>query len=237
MKISIIIPSMNRLNLLQQLLIDLADQTMKPDEIVVVDQSNNPYDNLNCKHVIDSKKGPCRARNLGAKNCKGDILVFLDDDIRIGSKFLSEICSPILNGKFSAVCGAICDKDGNYLRNDRYYWRTQSTSILRAMTISPSNPVSGLSLSFPGGCSAISRDVFYQIGGFDLFFDPDGAGEDREIAIRLFNSGYPVFYNSNAKLHHLLVNYGGRKDKEGYHFDMIGANIAYIVGIYFDRTN
>ena len=235
--ISVIIPSKNRYQPLSQLLEDLAHQSTKPDEIIVVDQSDKPYLKLECTHIIDSGRGPCRARNLGVKNSSGEILVFLDDDIRIDPDFIGNLCEPILNSRYEVVSGAICDSDGNYLRKDQYFWQNIEKMIFRAMTISPSNPTSGLSLCMPGGCSAITRDAFYNIGGFDLFFDPDGAGEDREIGIRLFLSGYPIYYNSLSKINHLAVNYGGRRGSDKPSMDILGGNIAYIIGLYFTKKN
>jgi GT2 family glycosyltransferase len=235
--ISVIIPSKNRYQILLQLLQDLACQTKVPEEIIVVDQSDQPYENLDCTHIIDVGNGPCRARNLGVKNSHGDILVFLDDDIRIENDFLEKLCKPIINQRYDVVSGAICDEMGHYLRSDRFYWRNMEKMIFRAMTISPSNPEPGLSLCMPGGCSAITRSAFYKVGGFDTYFDPDGAGEDRELGIRLFLNGFPIYYNPSAKIKHLASNYGGRRDIQKASIDILGANIAYIIGLYFTRNN
>ena len=67
-------------------------------------------------------------------------------------------------------------------------------------------------MSFPGCCSAILKNVFDEIGGFDEQFDPTGAGEDRDIALKLFNKGYMTWYNAKAKLFHIGATTGGSRN-------------------------
>jgi len=209
---SIIIPTRNRYDLLNQLILDLLNQDVNNFEIIVVDQSATPQKVNHCKHIILKSLGPCISRNIGAENAKGEILVFLDDDARIEKDFISEITKPIIINRFDAVAGAICDINGNYLEKKSYFKRSSDSNFIKAITSNPNIKESRICLSFPGGCSSILKSVFFKVGGFDERFDPTGAGEDRDFALKLFVNGNPTWYNHKAKLLHIGASHGGSRD-------------------------
>ncbi len=51
------------------------------------------------KLLCQKHLGPGQARNYGASNAKGDILVFVDSDMTFNEKFLYELTKPIKEGK------------------------------------------------------------------------------------------------------------------------------------------
>jgi len=238
LKISIIIASRNRELYIKGLLSDLQQQIIIPEEIIIIDQSDTPY-NLETSpgvtHILDKEIGPCHARNVGLEQSIGEIIVFLDDDARVESDFLKNICTPIFNGKSFAVVGAICDAEGNY-RNDEYpFWQREKHNWLLALGASPNFPGSCLTLAFPTGCAAIHRSIYEKVGGFDPFFDPNGAGEDREFGLRIFHAGYSILYDGKAYIRHLHAPSGGRSSTPGgYKYqNVLEANSVYIVAKYF----
>ena len=105
MKISVIIPTFNREEHLNNCLSSLLTQTKKPFEILVIDNSDNSYaekliNNLESKFkkqnvFLYSIKNPINsgaiARNLGASKAKGDLIAFLDDDVLLDSNYYEEI--------------------------------------------------------------------------------------------------------------------------------------------------
>ena len=86
--ISIIIPTRNRINTLKECLIEINNSTIKPKEIIIVDQSDikiklEDIDEINLENItIIYQKFPSltKARNSGLKRACGDIIVFMDDD-------------------------------------------------------------------------------------------------------------------------------------------------------------
>lgn len=99
MKVSVIIPTFNRADSLQMLLISLADQTYPCEDLEVIvaddgstDETPNvvnekfPYDLRYCRQP---NRGAATARNLGAKHSTGELLIFLDDDISVEPSFVS----------------------------------------------------------------------------------------------------------------------------------------------------
>ncbi len=233
-EISVIIPSRNRKHYIEQLLIDLKAQTLLINEIIVVDQSHERYNLKDCKYFHINSLGPSKARNFGISKSTGDIIVFLDDDIRIEPNFIEELVTPILQQKTEVTCGAICDAKGNYQRDNIGVWHNggRGNSWLKILTSNPDHPYTQFCSSFPAGCAAIKRDVLEKIGVFDAFFDPNGAGEDREMAIRLLKNGYSIFYNGKARIFHLAAKIGGRREL-GNSGALLDVNVGYIIKKHF----
>jgi glucosyl-dolichyl phosphate glucuronosyltransferase len=105
--ISVVIPTYNRAKDLKETLSSIFDQTADAREILVVDDSDNNetellIDSLNqLKQVKGSadlfyirnrgEKSATIARNLGIRMARGDIVLFLDDDINLDKNYFSEI--------------------------------------------------------------------------------------------------------------------------------------------------
>lgn len=86
MKISVIIPCRNEAGVVDHLLESLTIQTKKPDEIIVVDSASTDNtvecakaysSKLPIKIVKVSEKGSSKARNSGASEAAGGMLVCL----------------------------------------------------------------------------------------------------------------------------------------------------------------
>jgi len=99
MKISVVIPSKNEREAIARSIEGCFSQTRRPDEVLVVDDStdNTPdivrslmkkYKKLQL--VPGQHRGVSAARNLGAHEAKGDLLILLDADIILGSDVLEE---------------------------------------------------------------------------------------------------------------------------------------------------
>jgi len=89
MKFSIIIPTYNRIDLLEKAIESVSNQTCKSFEIIVVndnpeeksrvDEMVNKFNEVKVIHHASSKGGNA-ARNSGILHSKGDYIAFLDDD-------------------------------------------------------------------------------------------------------------------------------------------------------------
>lgn len=89
MKFSVIIPTYNRLDLLEKAIKSVDDQTFQDYEIIVV--NDNPDEKSRIDALVNkfnktkvihhsSSKGGNAARNTGILHAQGDLLAFLDDD-------------------------------------------------------------------------------------------------------------------------------------------------------------
>jgi len=113
-KISVIIPSYNEEKYIAFGLDSLFVQTRRPLEIIVVDDSTDstweilrsykPLDrNIAFRVFRTAHKGPAPARNLGAKKAKGDILVFVDADMKFHKDYINCLVAPIERGEAIAT--------------------------------------------------------------------------------------------------------------------------------------
>lgn len=86
MKLSIIIPTKNRIEILNRTIENLVEAIKDVDaEIIIINDSKNPVSlsiNSNKIQIINNpKSGAASARNFGVKKSLGQLLLFLDDDM------------------------------------------------------------------------------------------------------------------------------------------------------------
>ena len=109
MKLSVIITTYNRANLLEQLLNDLSAQfvMLSPSEEMEIETfivDNNSTDNtssvvykfiednrLRIKYISEEQQGISAARNAAIKEAKGSLLAFIHDDVSLDEDWLREV--------------------------------------------------------------------------------------------------------------------------------------------------
>lgn len=85
MKVSVVIPAFNRGLLLRDAIASVRQQTLPPDELIVVDDgsiddTSEVAVSYDCLLVRQSNRGLAAARNAGARVASGDAVFFLDSD-------------------------------------------------------------------------------------------------------------------------------------------------------------
>jgi glycosyltransferase involved in cell wall biosynthesis len=109
MKISIIIPAYNEAQHIKACLKSLANQTLKPQQVIVIDDGSTDktlrilsglkIDNLKLKVLKQQHQGAATARNYGASQATGQILVFVDADMEFDPGFIAKLTEPIRKKK------------------------------------------------------------------------------------------------------------------------------------------
>lgn len=220
--ISIIIPTLNRYDLLARLLDGIAIWPTQPDEIIIVDQTTfvigpGDYPDLsnsqrNIRHVKVDFRGPCKARNTGAKLAQGDMLWFLDDDMSPVTEMdlVTYIQRHFDKFPYSALTGTH-SIDSSYRTPAEMSTRFD---VFRYLTLNWNQFADEcrFSLGLLGGNVAIPKPIFFELSGFDEKFDPDGAFEDRDLGLRCFQKGIMVFQSQRIYLEHLQASSGGRRE-------------------------
>ena len=106
MQISIVIPTYNRPKKLKETLGSILIQTILPIDVIVVDDSDT-YETkeliVECQYKFKYKdifllyihkicpKSAAISRNIGANKARGDIILFLDDDLILDKNYIKEI--------------------------------------------------------------------------------------------------------------------------------------------------
>jgi glycosyltransferase involved in cell wall biosynthesis len=118
MKISGVIPSYNRRELLAQVLPTVFDQDLPSEQrevVVVVDGSTDGTAehlrgiDASCTFTVleQPNRGPASARNAGVRAARGEIVLFLDDDIRCESDLLTKHVVAHARYTFSVISGPV----------------------------------------------------------------------------------------------------------------------------------
>jgi len=200
---SIVIPTYNRARPLSDCLSAIVKLEFSRDrfEVIVVDDGSDhstadvirPFEvELNVKLLTQSNAGPATARNYGANQANGEIIVFIDDDCRPAPDWLKKILECFNTKKIHAVGGKII----NSLVNNLYSSASQLhvDYLYSYYNINPDKPYFISTSNF-----AVLRETFNAIGGFNESFI---TGEDREFCDRLVGRGYSMYYKSEIVVYH-----------------------------------
>ncbi|MEL6580862.1 MAG: glycosyltransferase family 2 protein [Cyanobacteria bacterium J06621_12] len=188
MYISVVIPTYNRLPILQKCLIALEHQAFTDTkiagyEIILVDDGSSDrtlawlaenQPNLPHVKVIEQNhQGAAAARNLGVKQSSGDTIVFIDSDLVVTETFLQSHADALVKG----------EQD---LNSDRLftYGAVINTNNFDNPTAEPYKITDFSAAYFATGNVAISRKWLEAAGLFDTGFQLYG-WEDLELGVRL----------------------------------------------------
>lgn len=137
--------------------------------------------------------GPAQARNLGAAEATGNVLLFLDADVELAPDALERIraafaTSPDLVALFGSydeapACSGVVSQFRNLLHHHTH----------------TSHP--GRAASFWSGCGAIRSAAFFDVGGFDDDFRHPSV-EDIELGLRVQAAGGRIVLDPSVQCKH-----------------------------------
>ncbi|MBD2387212.1 glycosyltransferase [Cylindrospermum sp. FACHB-282] len=199
-KVSVIIPVYNGGENFHRCLTSMAKAASSALEVIVVADGDTDGSWLLAKNfgvkVIRNPKsvGPAKARNLGAKVARGEVLFFVDADVEIYPETIDKVAIAFQQEpEIAALIGCYDDAPGadNFLSQYKnlFHHYTHQTASEQAST-------------FWGACGAIRRDVFLEIGGFDESYRHPSV-EDIELGYRLKHHGYQIKLCKHIQVKHL----------------------------------
>jgi glycosyltransferase involved in cell wall biosynthesis len=212
LKLTVIVPTYNRSDLLGQTLRKLLGEQTAPAseyEIVVVDDGstdNTPEivaavgtsasDRL--RYYRQENKGPAAARNLGVREAKGKIILFTGDDCIPDRRLIEEHLKAHERSGDVAIIGHIAwhpDLEITplmlFLDEGAQFGFTQIT-----------DPENLTFFTFYTANCSLHRHWLDDVGGFDEEFR-QAAYEDIELAYRMTQRGLRIVYRSSALTYHL----------------------------------
>jgi len=215
--VSVIMPTYGRPELASQVLVMLHQQTRPPDEVVVVSQTEDGQPDprlrppeghayrLNILH--HEPLGTSAARNRGAQATSGDLLIFLDDDVRFEPDLVEQYVRIFeQEPNVDVVHGGVRQR-GCPLPPERRV--SPDTDLFRFLVSSPNCARRSMAIGLASGNFAITRRWFFAVGGFDE--NLVGLGDDHDIGLRLFLAGALIVYDPRPCIEHLRVPDGGRR--------------------------
>lgn len=229
MNLSVVIPTYNRPELLRRVLEALCRQTLPRDrfEVLVVDDgSPQPLDDLAAgfsprlpvRFLRKPNSGLASTRNFGAAQARGDVLLFLDDDIVACPEFLAEHLRVHEAEDRVVALGALPHPDDLAVTPFLYYLnRIVHYDLFLRFGSADRIPLPPLN-----GNSSIRRCHFEAAGGYSLTFSSYG-GEDTELGYRLLKSGLRFVYAERARGYHYHS-----KGFEAYKRDMYSSGVTMV---------
>lgn len=202
MKISMLMGTLNRKELMLRAIESVLSQSHKDFEIIIIDQSEE--DNKNSlpnddriRYFHIEEKGLSHARNVGLQYATGDIIGLMDDDA-VYEKYVLEKVNNFFeqDNKLGLVSGCVRDFVTNEISLGEMKATEQkivSNNIFRCC-ISPS--------------MFIKKEIFH-----DNLFDEQlglgafwGSGEETDMALHVIYSGYNTMFYPNLIVFHPSCN-------------------------------
>ena len=200
MDVSVVVPVYNGAKTIKACLESLQEQSFKGKlEIIVVDDGSTDQTKEMVKRFKGVKlleqdhQGPARARNLGAKQAKGEIVVFTDSDCLADKEMIANLVKAFEEKKVAGVQGSYQSQQKELMA------RFVQLEIEERYELMKKNPF----IDFIGTyCCAYRRKVFLKEGGFDESF-PLASGEDTEFSFKLSGKGHQLVFRPEAFCFHL----------------------------------
>jgi GT2 family glycosyltransferase len=190
---TVLIPSFDRPDRLQELLRRLAQQSFRDFEVVIVEQGPRASalhvdPRLALRHVHTPVRGAVRARNTGIELARGEIIAFIDDDCLPGSTWLEFLLEPFRDPGVVGVEGLVLP--------DRPTANPQRFRIVTNQGFE--------GIGFMTANLAVRRAAARRIGGFDEIFDHPHFREDTDFGWRLAELGAVPFCRDASVVHPVL---------------------------------
>ena len=165
--LSIIIPTLNEERHVGALLSDVASQSRRPDEVLVVDAGSKDgtvavVRRFPFARLLEGRPPVACGRNVGGRSATGDVLVFLDADVRLPARFFESFLARFEARGLDLACPL-------YVPHDSTPAIEGFHALFNLLTRASQRTLP----SGAGHCLAIMREGFRESRGFDpgLKFD------------------------------------------------------------------
>ncbi|MDD2707645.1 MAG: glycosyltransferase [Verrucomicrobiae bacterium] len=231
--LSIIVPSYGRAGALCDLAGDLLGQTRRPHEILVIHQRPAVADPATARLRAWAAEGRIRlfepdfanaqkARNLGIREATGELVLLLDDDIRVRPDLVEcHLRNYENDSRIDGVVGQILEEkqQPTLALSPQVWWPHVGWQYF------PLNYGARTRIeNWPSTNSSVRRELAMAVGGFDEQFERTWL-DDTDFSCRLRQAGARLVFDPAASIVHLKTPTGGRRvqvspmlfaDREGW---------------------
>lgn len=141
--------------------------------------------------------------NPVARDVSDDILIFMNNDIRVEEDFVDPLVAPFTENAdvffVTPRCLSLADKryEGNKTRGRIRFGIYWSTALYPGHESECDKP----GLTMQGGFGAFDRKKFLELGGYDDLYLP-GRLEDADICFRAYQKGWRCLYEPKSIVYH-----------------------------------
>ena len=219
--VSVVVATCRRAERLLRTLRTLAAQTYPHFEALVVDncpsepgaeKAVQALGDPRFRHLVEATPGASRARNLGVRAARGEVVACTDDDVDADPDWLGNLAVPfyedpgiacvtglILPASLDSEAEQLFEQFGGFAKG--YSARTFSGTDTEHGPLYPYN--AGLFGS--GASAAFRRDALLAVGGFPVDLGPATTargGEDLDVYLSLLFAGHRLRYEPAAVVRH-----------------------------------
>jgi GT2 family glycosyltransferase len=231
--VSVIIPTYNREKPLRDTLADLVEQEYPNFETLVIDQTpvHQPETQAYLQELASQGKIKLYklewaslpgARNYGIRRAAGEIILFIDDDVRLKPGFLqAHVRNFVEKSEVGVVAGRVLDphnlKDNQDSQTDytiEYLPKEASDAGIVWYYLDFTHTIKPQVVLSARGCNmSFRRDIFdkYKLS-FDERYQGSAVREESDLCLRVRQTGYKIWYDPEAVLIHLGEPTGGCHD-------------------------
>ena len=199
--ISVIIPVYNGIKVIRKCLNGFMASTYPNYEILIVDDGSTDDSVKICRQhdvtvlQLPKQSGPGVARNVGSKEAKGELLLFVDSDVVVQPDTIEKVVKIFKeNSDIAALFGSY---DTEPEEQDFF---SQYKNLCHHFVHQQGNLEAS---TFWAGCGAIRKSIFDELGGFDEKKYPKPSIEDIELGTRLRKKGFRILLDRDLQVKHL----------------------------------
>jgi len=208
--ISVVIPTYNRVEYIEEVVLSSAHQE-HVNEIIIVDDGSDAkakqvLSGVESNHDIvklvehQKNKGLPAARNTGIRESESEYVLFGEDDMVFEEDYASKLLKEIKQSRYSISAGRIKnDNVTNDRSDDDYSGIINERLLVGNFTKHTGNAVD---VPFVHACALIHNEVFENIRYDEETYDVTYFREETDFYLRAGAEGYNILYNPNAIAHH-----------------------------------
>lgn len=228
--VSVVIPTYQR----EGVLLDTIDYLLRleppPAEILIVDQTPEHERETalrlaslesagEIRHLRLPEPSITRAMNVGLREARHEVVLFLDDDIVPDADLIAAHARSHSQGAHGIVAGQVLQPGEEPLAPE------QEAGAFRFCSSRPQFVAEFIGCNF-----SVKRALALRLGGFDENFVQVAYRYEAEFSFRALQAGEKVFFEPRASIRHLKVRRGGTR-AFGYHLTTVRPSHA--VGAYY----
>ncbi|MFL6239610.1 MAG: glycosyltransferase [Actinomycetes bacterium] len=207
-QLTVVVSTKDRPDTLSRTLEALLADSRSADEVIVVDSASAGEatravaERFGVGYLRADLPGTSRARNLGWRAARNEVVAFLDDDVLAADGWARAMGAAFDDAGVAFVSGRINPPEGYDTRSALSVFADDDPRTIDRDT----RGILGMS-----GNTAVRRSALLAIGGFDPRLGPAtwfGTGEDNDFFDRLVRAGYRGRYEPAAAVVHLQGHTG-----------------------------
>ena len=214
---SVAIPTLGRERELVATITSVLAQDPPADQLLVVDQS--PAHDTETERALRALAVAGRirwirqpvpnlpmARNTALRASTSDVVIFIDDDVLLDARFVSNHLRNYIDSEVVGVAGRIRQKGPLLPPGRRTTWAIwEDYKYLQLDGTTRVEPIA----AFRGCNHSVRRSAILALGGYDENYIGWAFREDTDAALRLWRAGGKIVSDPSAALYHLEATSGG----------------------------